>query len=96
MPPEDYVKEILPTSMSQFKKEEAKSGFAKTVFRFAEMSGSPPHIAASVLIKFYNRFEIPKSAELPDEILQKFQCVRVDGEGNHTIMSPDEIKENIV
>lgn len=98
MPPEDYIKEIIPTSMGMatLQNSRANSGFAKTVQRFAELNGAPGHVAASVLIKFYNRQGIPKTVELPDEILQKFKCVQVDHEGNQKVLTAEEVKENLI
>lgn len=98
MPPEDFVKEIVPSSMGMagLQNGHANSGFAKSVQRFAELNGAPVHVAASVLIKFYGHNEIPKTIELPDEILQKFKCVQVDQQGNQKVMTADEVKENIV
>lgn len=76
MPPEPYVKHIVPASKGNLGTMVAGSGFAKTVERFAQMKNVSPEFASALLIKLYNRHEIPKSAELPTELLESitFGC----------------------
>lgn len=77
MPPETYVKQIIPASKGSLGTMVAGSGFAKTVDRFAQMKNVSREFASALLIKIYNRHEIPKSAELPDEVLESIEFGRV-------------------
>ena len=77
MPPEPYVKHIIPASKGNIGNMIAGSGFAKTVDRFAQMKNVSRELASALLIKIYNRHEIQKTTELPDEILQTIEFGRV-------------------
>ena len=79
MPPEPYVKQIIPSSKGGLGNLIAGSGFAKTVDRFAQSKNVSRELASALLIKLYNRHEIPKSVELPDELLATIEIGKVTG-----------------
>lgn len=72
-----HIKQILPNSkMNEFMGGErfiGESGFSKSIQFIQERDNLPIAVASRMMLEIYRQFNIPKSVELPREILNSLK-----------------------